>query len=235
MKKLILLLLIVTSVAFSQFKLDTNMVNNQPKLDPTTKNMQDAYLQLWEKSVKDTLIYLRPKQTFSLTINDTVLTVKLDTITGTGTKRASNYTATYGSGTLATFTLPYNVNHDYRVSLDPEPIFIWRKTSVTNGKYTLQVSTDSLFKTNLVINDSLLVDTVYFAAGRLKNNTTYFARVRVNKLAWTNLTAFMTYPGMKFQFSDRFLIIESVLITTAVNPVNRQVQLRIRYHKVPRI
>lgn len=232
MKKIILLLLFCTSMAFSQFTIDTTIVARQSPFDPSLTNMRSAYFLTWEKTVKDTLIYLRPKQYFSITVKDTLLRVTLDSIVGTGTKRISYYKAKYAKDSLS-FKLPYTLVHDPNVSFDAEPVFRWTKGTGTGTiLYQLQVSTDSLFKVK-VINDSALVDTTRHSLGRLQNGTTYFVRVRVNNQAWSKLGTITTYEGMKIQFADRFLIFEPVLITNSVNPLNRQVQLRVRYHKIP--
>lgn len=234
MKKILLLLLLLfcASMALSQVVIDTTIVVRQPSFDPSLTNTRNAYFLMWEKTVRDTLIYLRPKQYFSITVKNTLLRVTLDSIVGVGTKRISYYKAKYAKDSLS-FKLPYTLVHDPNVSFDAEPVFRWTKRSSTGTiLYQLQVSTDSLFKVK-VINDSALVDTTQHSLGRLQNGTTYYVRVRANSGNWSRLNTITTYDGMKIQFADRFLIFEPVLITNTINPLNRQVQLRVRYHKIP--
>lgn len=217
----------------AQVQVDTSIVNRQPTFDPSLTNTRSAYFLVWEKTIKDTLIYLRPKQYFTTNVRDTILKITLDSIVGSGTKRNTHYKAKYGKDSLY-FRLPYTLVHDPNVSLDTEPVFKWTKLSSSDPTYyILQVATDSLFTTR-AISDTINTDTSRHSMGRLKNGTLYYARIKVRGTAtWSKLASFVTYDGVKFQFQDRFLIIEPVLITNVVNPLNRQVQLRVRYHKIP--
>lgn len=240
MNKLLMLFVILCAVWISapaQFTLDTNKVTSTA-YNPSLSDMEYAYFQLWEATaVKDTILMLRPGQSITV-LADSVCEFTLDSIKSAGINRISWYTMEVGGRIKGKFALPYTVTHNPFISFNNEPLFAWTKSiEVYNIWYQLQVATDSLF-TDIVINDSAIVDTFTYSNGRLKNMMTYYTRVRAitstGSNIWSHFHKFMTYGGFRMVVGTRFLIIEPILITNIPNPANRQVQLRVRLHKIPK-
>ncbi len=86
---------------------------------------------------------------------------------------------------------------DSSIDQSPSLVLVWNAVA-TAAEYFLQLSTDSTFSGGLIVNDSTLTDTAYFANG-LSANTEYHWRVRTSNEAgnggWSPQWRFTTIPA----------------------------------------
>lgn len=240
---MLMLLLFLAVPAAAQFTLDPSPILWQP----TGKELELAYLEKWVAGLDRDTVLLRPGQSVALEVDTTMFTMRYDSSVGAGNQRVSHflfswrndagqllkervarfpYTTLYGAG-LGLFW-PYDLT------------FRWpRRTSTGDSVHTyhFQFSEDSTFAGVLFIDDSTLVDT-FIVIRNGENNTRYFSRVRGRNdagwSAWGAVSSVVTNPALRIVFSERwFLVIETLGITTAVNPLNRQVKLRLTYCERP--
>ncbi len=113
---------------------------------------------------------------------------------------------------------------DNATDVDVAPTIRWTKPAGATS-YRLQVATDSLFVTGIVLNDSTLTDTARVVAG-LTNLTKYYWRVNAKNAGGTS-----AYTAKRAFTTISAIPAAPVLLTPPNNAVNQQANVLLRWNR----